>query len=78
MADADEIRDLARQHAVEALHCLVKLMRSPDPQVSIAAACAILNRAYGKPVQPIEISAEGSGSELAGQTEAFKDWVARH
>ena len=65
MADADEIRDLARQHAVEALHCLVRLMGSPDPQVSLAAAVAILDRACGKPVQPIQISAIDSGSELA-------------
>jgi hypothetical protein len=45
------IRKLARSHAVEAIEALVRIIRDPKAKASapIAAACAILDRAFGKP-----------------------------
>jgi hypothetical protein len=55
-----EVRDLARQHTVEAFETLVALMRSEDPRVSLQAAMAILDRGYGKPVQSVSTPAKRS------------------
>lgn len=48
-----EVRDLARAHTAEAIASLVKWMRSDEPRASVAAANAILDRAWGKASQPL-------------------------
>lgn len=55
-----EIKSLARDHTSTAINVLVLLMRDPEtPAIArIAAANAILDRGWGKPVQPID--SEGS------------------
>ena len=54
-----EVQDLARQHAPEALDRLVAIMRSDNERAATAAASLILDRAYGKPTQPIDGNGEG-------------------
>ena len=44
------IEDLAREHAQEAVSTLVDLMRTGNDAAKRAAAEALLDRAYGKPV----------------------------
>lgn len=44
---------LARERSIEALERLVEWMKSDNPKASVAACNAILDRAYGKPSQPI-------------------------
>ena len=45
-----ELRDLAREHSPEAIETLVKAMRAAtDARVRVAAAVALLDRAWGKP-----------------------------
>lgn len=51
-----EVRDLAQQHCPAAIHRLVELMASEDERVARAAACDILDRGIGKPVQLTELS----------------------
>jgi hypothetical protein len=51
---AANIREEARKHTKEALNRLVHWMRSDDPQASIRAANAILDRGCGKPAQAVE------------------------
>ena len=46
-----EVRELARKHTPEAIERLVHWMRSSDARASVSAANAILDRAFGKPVQ---------------------------
>nr|WP_246752492.1 hypothetical protein [Bradyrhizobium diazoefficiens] len=55
-----EIKSLARDHTSTAINVLVLIMRDPEaPAIArIAAANAILDRGWGKPVQPID--SEGS------------------
>ena len=54
-----EVQDLARQHAPEALDRLVAIMRSDNERAATAAASLILDRAYGKPTQPIDGNGDG-------------------
>lgn len=50
---AADVREQARKHTKEALNRLVHWMRSDDPQASIRAATAILDRGCGKPAQEV-------------------------
>jgi hypothetical protein len=50
------IRDLAQENSMEALETLVQVMRTGKPGERLIAANAILDRAYGKPSQSIEVS----------------------
>lgn len=49
------IRDLAREHSTEAIETLVSVMRKADAPAAarVAAANGVLDRAWGKPSQPI-------------------------
>ena len=60
--DLVRVRELARQHTVEALDTLVRALKDKNVRARIAAAEAILDRAWGKPTQHHEIE---SGDELA-------------
>lgn len=56
-----ELKDLARVASPEAFDRLVHWMRSDNPKASFAASVAILDRAYGKPVQTTEITGKDGG-----------------
>ena len=49
----EEFKKLAQAHSVEAFIRLVAHMRLKNPAVSIPAAKAILDRAYGRPLQQL-------------------------
>lgn len=49
----NEVRDLARTFTAEAIERLAYWMRSEEGKVSVAAASAILDRAWGKATQPV-------------------------
>ncbi len=51
---AADVKEEARKRTKEALGRLVHWMRSDDPQASIRAATAILDRDCGKPGQVVE------------------------
>lgn len=50
-----EVRDLAREEAPRAFRRVVKLIDSDDERVAFVAAQEVLNRAYGKPSQQVEV-----------------------
>src|SRR3954452_3790587 len=52
------IRELAQQHSMEALETLVHVMRTGRRSEQVVAANAILDRAYGKPTQSVEMSGD--------------------
>lgn len=79
------IRDLARGYTEEAIETLAEIMKNPKspPSCRTQAACALLDRGWGKPAQFIEAHHTGGGSYmdfldmLADQDE--KDpWVKSH
>lgn len=48
-----EVIELAREGSVRAIGRLVELIEHEDARVAVAAANSVLDRAYGKPTQPI-------------------------
>mgnify|MGYP006955652700 CR=1 FL=1 len=49
----DDVVELARSYTVEAIERLAFWMRGKNPKASVAASLALLDRGYGKAVQPI-------------------------
>jgi hypothetical protein len=56
-----EVIELARSHTREAISALADIVRNGDapPSAQVAAATALLDRGWGKPVQPSELSGPG-------------------
>jgi hypothetical protein len=50
-----EVRDMAREEAPRAFRRVVKLLDSDDERVAFVACQEVLNRAYGKPSQQVEV-----------------------
>lgn len=52
------LADLARTHSTEAVETLVSIMKSKKTAASarVQAACALLDRGFGKPTQGIAVS----------------------
>ncbi len=58
------MRELAREHSSEAIEKCVELMRRGSTQsVQLLAAAMILDRAWGKPKQEVDIEATGKTLE---------------
>jgi hypothetical protein len=56
------LSELARAHTATAIKTLVRVAsKSSSDSAAVAAATAILDRGYGKPVQSIEHAGEGGG-----------------
>ena len=51
-----EVRELAKAHSAQAIKRLVYWMNSKNPKASVAAANALLDRAYGKPQQSVDLN----------------------
>jgi HEAT repeat protein len=66
------LEDIAREHAEEAVATLVDLLRTGSDGVKRAAAEALLDRAYGKPVdrQAVLQLGAGAGEAVEQLTEA--------
>ena len=62
-----EIRELAQKHGPDALRRIIALMNSNSERIALMAAPAVLDRAYGKPVQ---------GVQLAAADETGASWMA--
>jgi hypothetical protein len=54
---ADEIRELARQHGPAAFQRVLELCVSGDERIALAASQEVMNRAYGKPAQAVDVQA---------------------
>jgi hypothetical protein len=50
-----EVKILARQHSKDAVERLVYWMHSENAKASVSAAQAILDRAWGKPSQSVDL-----------------------
>ena len=60
---AAEIRDLAREYGAKAIERLVALMHSKNESVAVRAVEAILDRAYGRSMQAMELTEKTSPQE---------------
>ena len=54
-----EIREIAQKHGQKAMRKLVALMKSPNEATALKAAIELLDRGYGRPVTPSELSGPG-------------------
>jgi len=71
----NEVRNLARQRTKEAIERLEFWMRSEDARASITAACALLDRGWGKTAQtsadsndsPIIVALDYTGGRITHQ-----------
>ena len=55
-----ELQAAAKRYSKDALKTLHAIARTGESESArVSAACALLDRAYGKPVQPIAADAEG-------------------
>jgi hypothetical protein len=64
-----ELRRLARTHARRCLAVQLRLLKSTDERVRLAASDALLNRGFGKPMQAIEHSGEVNHVHVAELTD---------
>ncbi len=51
--DLGDVRELAKQHTAKAIERLVHWLESDNAKASVAAASALLDRAWGKPPQAL-------------------------
>jgi hypothetical protein len=61
-----EVIELAREGSVRAIGRLVQLIESEDGRVAIAAANSVLDRAFGKPTQPLANDVDNPVNPPAG------------
>ena len=61
----NEVLALARAAAPDAIRKLVELIKSPEDKIALQASNAVLDRAYGKPIQATELmGAEGGALQV--------------
>ena len=61
------MKELARQHTVEAINTLVNWMKSTEARASVAASQVLLDRGWGKSVQPVS-GEDGKAIEIIVRT----------
>lgn len=78
----ERVKALAREHTEAAIQALVDALSSPKERV--AAATALLDRAYGRPTQAVDLTHDASeafaklwGIVSAGTATALADGVAQ-
>lgn len=72
------LSDLAREHTGTALNALVEVAAKGSDSARVAAATAILDRAYGKPVQTNDLtSSDGTMSPVRDMQDAVLDAMRR-
>lgn len=73
------IRDLARQHTEEALNTLIEIAgnKKAPPSARVHAACAILDRGWGKPAIYVESNSNITAHEYLSQLPPGKDFLTQ-
>lgn len=83
--ETGDVRELARQYTKEAIETLKQVMLSDERGAArVAAAQALLDRGYGRPMQAMEVSGpDQSPIHIATEfidrppRESFEEWEAR-
>ena len=79
-----ELREAARQYTGEALRTLAAICNEGQSEAArVSAACALLDRGYGKPTQQVETGSPGdftgmSDAELDAQIAEGIEHIATH
>jgi hypothetical protein len=75
---ANDVKELARTHSTEAIKRLAHWMRSKDPRASVAAAQALLDRAYGKPPQQVQLDGTLRNCDVSAEPLSDAEWFERY
>lgn len=59
--EAPEVKELARSHTARAIERLAYWLDSDNAKASVAAALALLDRAWGRPTQAVEMTGKDGG-----------------
>jgi hypothetical protein len=70
--------EAAREHTTAAIERLVFWMESDHPSASPAASQALLDRGWGKPVQPQEHSGEVIQRVISGEPLTPEQWAQKY
>ena len=73
-----DIREAFKARASEALEVLTRCLQSDDERIAMAAAQAILDRGYGKPVQQVDANISEGGvryAEVPRKAESAEQWL---
>ena len=74
-----EMREMFQTKAPEAFEVLCKHLHATDPRVSVSAATQILDRAYGRPVQSIDVREDGPTvryiAEMPVKAATTQEWL---
>lgn len=65
--NAWRLRHYCRLYTIEAIEKVAILMRGSDPKVALVAAQMILDRAWGKPIQQMEVGQPGDFTDLTDE-----------
>lgn len=61
----EDVKLMAREHGKDAFKTVVALLKSTDERVALAAAQEVMNRAYGKPTQYMDVTQRRDVAELS-------------
>ena len=73
-----DVQNAAREHSGEAIETLAGIMRDPKAPAAArtSAACALLDRGYGKPSQSIEATNNNVTYLISDQPLTEEEWAA--
>jgi len=80
----DSITALARQYTGDAIKTLVEICKDPQapPAPRVAAAMALLDRGWGKPMQPTDVTSNGDSVHYVimavPESESTEAWLQQY
>jgi len=74
-----DVQNAAREHSGEAIETLAGIMRDPKAPAAArtSAACALLDRGYGKPSQSIEATNNNVTYLVSDRPLTEEEWAAK-
>jgi hypothetical protein len=74
-----DVQNAAREHSSEAIETLAQIMRNPRAPATarIAAASALLDRGYGRPLQTVDANNTNVNYVVSDQPMTEEEWAAR-
>ena len=78
-----DIAALAREHGPKCVGVVVELLDDPDSRIRLAAATVLIERGYGKPVQPLANDPDNPLSvryviEMPAAVDGKDDWRRKY
>src|SRR2546430_489910 len=72
-----DVQNAAREHSSEAIETLAQIMRNPKAPAAArtSAACALLDRGYGKPSQAIEATNTNVTYAVSDKPMSDEEWT---